>query len=168
MTPELYRYMCAQAPRWAGKTVVEIGARSAKGQEHLHLKPILLASKAGYVGIDLEPGEHVDFVEDMASPYAQSQEACNAMWSADIVICLETLEHMPMFWTCLAEIATSTATECIISVPTFGFPYHAHPVDCYRFSQDSAQALMTTWEIQEILFLPDGFGNQTMVLRGTR
>lgn len=171
MTPELYKHIASLASKWEGKRIVEIGARSAQGQEHMHLKPMLLGMGCSYVGIDMQAGEHVDIVGDITQMFECNDEWDIPLECADVILCLETLEHMPRFWRAVDWYFDRIDTACkelIISVPTFGFPYHAHPVDCYRFSADAAPALMPGYDIRQITYLPDGYGNQTMVIEGTR
>ena len=169
MTPELSKYIKAQIPRWKGLNVVELGSRAADGQEHLHCG-LAICDVAKYTGIDMRQGWGVDIVADLSFDHV-THRATEPLESADVILCLEMLEHVPEFWNIVHLMSPMNAPKCgelIISVPTFDFPYHAHPVDCYRFSADALPALMPGYDIQEITYLSYGFGNQTMVARGTR
>jgi hypothetical protein len=141
--------------------VVELGARSADGQEHLSLKPLF----ADHTGIDIQKGVGVDIVADIAHPFVALPEVRNA----DIVLCLETLEHVPKFWHVLDLFKTMRAgTMLVFSAPYFSFPYHSHPIDCYRFSMDALPVIFEGFTVIQAEYLDDGFGNKCLYAVGVR
>jgi 2-polyprenyl-3-methyl-5-hydroxy-6-metoxy-1,4-benzoquinol methylase len=57
----------------------------------------------------------------------------------DTIICCETLEHTVRPWVIVSlmrEILTPGG-YLWISAPTYGFPLHRYPIDCYRFADDA-------------------------------
>lgn len=142
MTPELWHVI----HDWRRDTlpvdishvrVVEIGSRAAEGQEWLSVRALFAGAK--YRGIDIQTGPDVDTIADMSD--CQNWDLLNG---ADIVLCLETLEHVPAFWQILAGIKSRARAGMwvILSAPGIDFPEHRHPIDCYRFTQDGIRAAL--------------------------
>jgi len=166
MTPALFQWIkaYAEAQGLTDKRVCEIGARSAEGQEHMSMKHVF----SRHVGFDIENGEGVDFVGDAAERpcrYILSEK----LTSADVALCLETLEHVPRFWRILKNIRRyqQSGSYLIVSVPGIGFPKHRHPVDCYRFTFEGLRLLLEpTWEIIAGATLTDTEGHEGHVIVG--
>ena len=89
-----------------------------------------------YIGVDISEGPNVDIV--MKDPYKIPLEDN----SSDIVISTSTFEHSEMFWLAFNEIMRILKPNGLfyMNAPSNG-PYHAWPVDCYRFYPDSGKAL---------------------------
>lgn len=136
---------------------IELGCRCAEGQEDLSLRPIF-ERHGTYIGIDLQDGPDVDLVRDIA------REKMTYIEYADLIICCETLEHIPEFWRVIRNIRRyAHPGACVlISVPDIGFPYHEHPVDCYRFTEYALRSLMPGRDVTYER-LSDGHGNWTHV-----
>lgn len=172
MTPNLHAYIARQAAAWDDMTVVEIGAKSAPGQEHMHLADVI-EQGATYIGIDIEDGRHVDYTVDITDVSRESDVA-DDIARADVVLCLETLEHTPRFWRVLDVFGwMKPGATLIVSVPAFDaagktFAHHRYPVDCYRFHEDAVPALMEGFDVVEVLRLTDTRMQETLVMRGTR
>lgn len=173
MTPNLHAYICRQAAAWEDLSVVEIGARSAEGQEHMHLADVIEQANT-YIGIDVEDGRHIDYTVDITDVSRES-DVGDVIAEADVVLCLETLEHIPRFWRALEVFGwMKKGATLIISVPTFGgkrgrtFGYHAHPVDCYRFHEDAIPGLMDGFEVVDTLRVLDTAMQETLIVRGVK
>lgn len=166
MTPALYEFVSSLP--LAGK-VVELGAAPADQQEHMSLRPLITAYVgAEYVGVDLEAGEYVDLVADIAAEKPKAALVA-AVEAADTVLCLETLEHTLRFWNVLRLFQRmKPGATLVLSFPHVRFPHHPHPVDCYRFFPDAFPVLMEGFAITAEHVLPDTAGNLTHVLVGVK
>ena len=104
-----------------------------------------------YIGLDLEKGPNVDIV--MSDPYKIPLEDN----SVDIVISTSCFEHSEMFWLVFNEIQRILKPNGLfyLNAPSNG-PYHAYPVDCYRFYPDSGKALAKWSNVS-------GFNNVIMI-----
>jgi len=110
-----------------------------------------------YVGLDIEPGPNVDYVAPKL-PWSISDNLY------DMVVSTSCLEHDPAFWLTFAEMARVLRDGGVlyINAPSNG-PVHRHPVDCWRFYPDAAQALVRIrpWMVLIESFLaapsPDGW-----------
>lgn len=159
MTPDLYALIQRIARAFEGRCV-EIGSRPAPGQEHMAVKPLFPV----HVGIDVQEGECVDIVADVSG-----DESFPEIKGADLVLCLETLEHIPKFWKVLEHFQhMKRGAALVISVPYFGFPYHAHPVHPYLFTEDAIPALMEGFDVMESGTLLDSVGNLTLYMIGNK
>ncbi len=87
-----------------------------------------------YWGIDLLEGAGVDQVGN-----AEVILGNLYMESFDTVICCETLEHTVHPWIVVHKMKSVLCSGGFlwISTPTYGFPLHRFPVDCYRFAEDA-------------------------------
>lgn len=111
--------------------VVDIGSKDVNGS----LKSVCPPT-ARYVGVDFAPGRGVDIV--LADPYALPIES----GSADFVVSSSTFEHSEFFWLLFLEVMRVLKPTGLfyLNVPANG-DFHRHPVDCWRFYPDSANAL---------------------------
>ena len=109
--------------------ILEVGSRNINGSVR-----VCFESHLDYVGIDSEPGDGVDTVMD-GSEILESF----GPHSFDTVICCETFEHAPEFWKILEAIrgVLKPGGLFVVTTPTISFPYHAFPVDVYRFTHDT-------------------------------
>jgi SAM-dependent methyltransferase len=114
------------------ESVLEVGSKSG----NLTLRQ-LFPPPFAYVGLDIEPGNNVDFVP--ADPYQWSELAAE---SFDVVVSNQTFEHIPYCWITMAEIARVTTQGGMVAIiaPSEGNP-HRYPLDCWRFYPDSWPAL---------------------------
>lgn len=112
------------------KTVLDIGSLDVNGT----LKPIFkLAYK--YIGIDQCGGNNVDIV-------CSSHKIPLIDNSIDIIVSSSCFEHDPMFWITFQEMCRLIKFNGLIYInaPSNG-PYHAHPVDNWRFYADAWKSL---------------------------
>lgn len=110
--------------------VLEVGSRCINGT----VRTILQNKATNYTGIDIEPGDCVDLIingEDLLYHFPPGY--------FDTVVCCETLEHTVRPWIIVEKMKTvlKLGGHLWISTPTFGFPEHKFPIDCYRFGEDA-------------------------------
>lgn len=115
--------------------LLDIGSRDVNGTIRPLLPPVTrLPPIWHYVGVDWDTGPNVDVrASGHDLPFADA--------TFSTVVCNSTLEHDPFFFRTIGEMYR-VAQVCagailIIGIPTLGFPYHAHPVDCYRPTHDA-------------------------------
>lgn len=112
------------------KIVVDIGSYDVNGT----LKPIFTKAKQ-YIGIDQQSGPNVDIVCSSHNIPLEDNYT-------DIIISSSCFEHDNMFWITFLEMCRIVKPEgyIYINAPSNG-PYHAYPVDNWRFYLDSWTAL---------------------------
>lgn len=114
-----------------GCRVLDVGSMDVNGT----LRPVARENSV-YTGIDTSDGPGVDHVIQPGQfPFDDS--------SFDLVVSSSSLEHDPVFWVTFLEMCRVVRPGgfVYISAPSNG-PVHRHPVDCWRFYPDSAEALM--------------------------
>lgn len=113
------------------KIILDIGSSNINGT----LKPIFTHCKK-YIGLDQYEGDNVDMV---CSSHNISLLEDN---SIDIIVSSSCFEHDPMFWLTFKEMCRLVKLNgfIYINAPSNG-PYHAYPVDNWRFYADSWKAL---------------------------
>lgn len=110
-----------------GRRVLEVGAYDVNGS----IRPWVEAMRpAWYVGTDRRAGPRVDVVtpaENLTEHFAQ--------FSFDIVVCLETLEHIKRWRAALSKMFAVLRYDGLLVLTTRseGFPRHEHPDDYWRF-----------------------------------
>lgn len=112
--------------------LLDIGSRDVNGTIRPLLAPV--TPIWGYVGIDWVSGLNVNArASGHHLPFADE--------TFPTVVCNSTLEHDPFFFLTIMEMyrvaQVAAGATFIVGVPTYGFPYHTHPVDCYRLTQDA-------------------------------
>lgn len=121
--------------------VLDFGSMDVNGTQRVNFP------NADYTGIDIEAGKGVDIVCDITSP-----DVRKLVKAAPLTICCETLEHVPIFWKALENIISLTTKGgyIFLSFPTFGFPYHAYPIDCNRFTMDAVNGWREFFKLELI------------------
>lgn len=111
---------------------VEIGSFDVNGS----LKETFGSYATEYIGLDQEAGKGVDMV--LNDPYKWPLEDN----SADYVVSSSCFEHAEFFWLLFLECARVCKPGGYIyfNAPSKNH-YHGFPVDCWRFMEDSPQAL---------------------------
>ena len=91
---------------------------------------------AMYLGVDIQHGAGVDIVVNAAEPLPIRSDF------SDLTISTSQMEHDPRFWSTFLELCRVTKKGGFIylSAPSNG-PYHAYPVDVWRFYPDAGKAL---------------------------
>ena len=122
-------------------TILDVGSRDVNGTFR-HLFP-----GRPYVGIDIEAGDGVDVVvEPYSYPFEDNR--------FEVIVSGSTLEHVRRPWKWMKEIARilkPAGRVCVIA--PYAYPYHEHPVDCWRVYPEGLRALfedagLTTLEIE--------------------
>ena len=100
-----------------------------------------------YVGVDLVPGPFVDVVVNYnyATPFENN--------SMDIVTSVCGFEHDKMYWMTFLEMCRILKPGGFLFINSaLDGPYDKHPVDCWRFQQDSWMALKK-WGLENGYYL---------------
>jgi SAM-dependent methyltransferase len=103
-----------------------------------------------YTALDIEPHPNVDVVADVLSP--NLPEA-----SFDTVISNQVIEHVREPWVMVREIARllRPGGHAILTAP-FLVPYHAHPTDYFRFTEEGLRSLCGAAGLEEVLCTKHG------------
>ena len=150
MTPEILqatREMIAAHKLPTRGNLIEFGAYNVNGTQRVNFPDF------NYVGVDIEAGACVDIVADVTKLHNLTAILENhglpSCGKYDVVVCCETLEHVPIFWDAMETITTMCKPHgyILLSFPTFGFPYHAFPIDCNRFTMDAVNAWGEYWSL---------------------
>lgn len=103
-----------------------------------------------YMGLDARAGPGVDVVMDLERPAREDL-------SADLVLCLETLEHVRRPWLAIETLARSCRLRrghLILSVP-FMFRIHEYPSDYWRYTPECLRCLLEDAGAADALVLQD-------------
>lgn len=163
MTPQIKQWVAqcvatGRVPRQG--EILEIGSRNVNGGVRELFDP------EHYFGVDMHSGPGVDWVGD-ATKFLELRRPDQY----DLVICLETLEHVPRFWEIIGGVRRVLKPDgaFLVSVPTTGFPEHRFPVDCYRFMADAfAYVFFEGMRIMEINTVKDDLGFPCLVGLGRK
>jgi SAM-dependent methyltransferase len=109
---------------------LEVGSMNVNGT----IREVFQADAVDYIGIDIAKGDCVDFVIDgerLANSFPRDH--------FDTVLCFECLEHTVRPWIVVEQMrhVLKPGGHLWVSTPTFGFPLHRFPIDCYRFGEDA-------------------------------
>lgn len=128
----------------ASLTILDLGAKDVNGS----YKPIFDLPSWKYQGVDLEPGNNVDFV--LRDVYNWRDIPTG---SVDVFISGQAFEHIEYFWLTMLEVARvlKPGGLCCIIAPAGGYE-HRYPVDCWRFYPDgfTAMARFASLEVLEV------------------
>ena len=115
-----------------GAVVIDLGSQDVNGSIKEVCPP-----RFNYVGVDFSPGKNVDLV--MSDPY----EIPIHDGKADIVVASSVFEHSSMFWLLFLDVLRILKPGGLfyLNVPSNG-AFHRHPLDCWRFYPDAAEALI--------------------------
>jgi hypothetical protein len=137
--PDTVRWYVSDFVRrhYAGEVpVLEIGARHEPRQWWRDLRGQLGVDPGAWVGLDMEPGHGVDWVQDITIDTPAPEEF-------EVVLCSEVLEHVtnPTAALRFCYGALVPGGKVIITVP-FAFPVHNYPADYWRFTPDGLRLLL--------------------------
>jgi SAM-dependent methyltransferase len=132
-----------------GKRLVEVGAHDYNGSVRGVYEAM---GPASYTGTDMEPGPGVDLV----CPAEKLPEVLGED-SADVLISTEMLEHAEDWRSAVAGMARVLAPGGLLLLTTRspGFPYHPHPVDCWRFSVEHMDGIAEACSLDVLRLEPD-------------
>lgn len=124
-----------------GKRILEVGSLDVNGSPRAI---IFSLGPSEYVGIDIEAGKGVDKVCD-----ARELERIFGRDSFDVVLSTEMLEHVEDWKTVISQMKRVVKQGGYLCVTTRspGFPYHPHPVDCWRFTRDDFRAIFRDFDV---------------------
>jgi len=132
-----------------GRRVVEVGAYNVNGS----VRDVITAmGPARYLGTDERDGPGVDLpLPAERLPWVLGYD------SADVVVCLEMLEHALDWRGAVTGMARILAPGGLLLLTTRseGFPFHPHPVDCWRYSVDHMAAVAAACGLQVLRLEPD-------------
>ncbi len=124
-----------------GKRILEVGSYAMNGS----LRALLETwSPKEYMGVDIKEGPGVDFLcqaEDILDKFGKGR--------FDIVISTELLEHV-RDW---RKVITNLKEVCVpngmilITTRSYGFGYHAHPSDFWRYEIDDMRFIFSDCEL---------------------
>ncbi len=119
--------------------VLDFGA--GKGKQ----KPLLGTRAKTYTAIDIAPHPNVDIVGDILDPPIADS-------SYDTIVSNQVIEHVREPWTMMRQVARILRPNgmCIITAP-FLVPYHAHPHDFFRFTEEGLKSLCESNGLKIIL-----------------
>jgi SAM-dependent methyltransferase len=131
------------------KRVVEAGAYNYNGSAR---DAITAMGPASYLGTDSQPGPGVDLVCPAEKLHIVLGED-----AADVVISTEMLEHAVDWRGAMAGMAGILAPGgwLVLTTRSAGFPFHPHPLDCWRFSVDQMGRIATWCGLEVLQLEPD-------------
>lgn len=122
--------------------VADIGAYDVNG----NLRSLFACTAWQYVGFDLAAGPNVDVVLPSESEWPNIPSD-----AFDVVVSVSTLEHTRHPWLVIKEIARIVRPGGLVCLTApYAWPYHAHPIDCWRIFPDGMRALMQSAGIEPI------------------
>jgi SAM-dependent methyltransferase len=125
-----------------GKRVLEVGSRYVNGSVRPFIEKHLLPRE--YLGVDLEPGKFVDLV--LPAERLVEHFGCE---SFDVVVATELLEHVQDWRKVVRNMKAVLRKGGLMYITTrsFGFPFHAYPLDFWRFEPADMSAIFSDFEI---------------------
>ena len=149
MHPSAMAFACSAltAGDVRGKTVIEAGALDVNGSIRGHVESL---GPASYTGTDIRPGPGVDVLADAAV-------LARVTGRADVLICLEMLEHAEDWRAAMAGLVDAVATGGILVLTTrsAGFPYHGYPDDYHRFPVEAMGEILAAAGLEVERLEPD-------------
>lgn len=132
-----------------GRRVVEAGAFNYNGSAR---EAVTALGPASYLGTDQQSGPGVDLV-----CAAENLPKVVGYDSADVVISTEMLEHALDWRGAVTGMVNVLAPGGLLLLTTrsAGFPFHPHPVDCWRYSVDQVDAIAEACGLDVMTLGPD-------------
>ena len=129
--------------------VIEAGAYDYNGSVRQVYEPM---GPASYLGTDQQSGPGVDLV-----CAAENLPKVVGYDSADVVISTEMLEHALDWRGAVTGMVNVLAPGGLLLLTTrsVGFPFHPHPVDCWRYSVDQMDAIAEACGLDVAVLGPD-------------
>jgi SAM-dependent methyltransferase len=140
--------------------VLEVGSLNVNGT----IREVFQADAADYIGVDAAPGDCVDFLVD-----GERLTENFPLGYFDTVLCFECLEHTVRPWLVVEQMrrVLKPGGHLWVSTPTYGFPLHRFPVDCYRFGEDAYRLwLFAGMKLLRLEHVVDGLNQPAIVAIG--
>jgi SAM-dependent methyltransferase len=123
--------------------IADIGAYDVNG----NLRSLFSRPGWTYTGFDLAAGPNVDAVLPSETEWPNVPSD-----NFDVVVSVSTLEHTRHPWLVMKEIARIVKPGGLVCLTApYAWPYHAHPIDCWRIFPDGMQALMRSAGIEPLM-----------------
>lgn len=160
---------CLDAYQISGN-VLEVGSLDVNGTPKWHFRESNQWTKAtaeellkrfpDYTGVDILPGNNVDFIcssHDIYRWFAGKQ--------ISVIVCAEMLEHDAKPWQTAKEFLSTLLSGGHLILTTCGFttPHH-HPPDYFRFSVEGLRSLFE-WAGFEVLETKEDEGSRMICAR---
>jgi len=140
--PELIESVNRNVPKneIEGKDILEIGSRDINGSVRW-----IFESKGckSYLGTDIIPGKSVDTLINVYELDKHFKKQ-----SFDIVICLETLEHLEYWDSAIYQMdqVLKRGGLMIVAAPRVGFPRHDWPGDYWRYEIEDWRKIFVDYD----------------------
>lgn len=117
--------------------VIEIGSLQVPGQEGFADMRPFFPNACSYIGVDMREGTGVDLVANVEEGIPLDKG------SAEILLCLDTLEHVRRPWKVFEECARLLDDDCGVAIFTtvFDFQVHDFPNDYWRMTGECMSAM---------------------------
>lgn len=125
----------------SGKTVLEVGSYDVNGNITDFIQSL---HPHTYTKTDMRDGPNVDLVCDITHSV---EHLGHEYW--DVVICLETLEHVKDWKAAMRNMKMLVKPGGILVLTTrsHGYPQHDYPNDYWRFGVDDMKAIFSDWAV---------------------
>jgi glycosyltransferase involved in cell wall biosynthesis len=135
MSEGVRRFVEEHLTQLAGQLhIADIGAYDVNG----NLRGLFQRPEWSYTGFDLSSGPNVDVVLPSAHNWPNVATA-----NFDVVVSVSTLEHTLRPWLVVQEIARILVPGGLVCLTApYAWPYHAHPIDCWRIYPDAMETIM--------------------------
>ncbi|MEM3563683.1 MAG: methyltransferase domain-containing protein [Candidatus Jordarchaeaceae archaeon] len=126
-----------------GKRILEVGSKYVNGSVRPLVEKFL--SPREYVGVDVELGRYVDVVlpaEKLLEYFGEK--------SFDVIISTELLEHVRDWRLVINNMKKilNLNGHIYITTRSYGFHYHCHPYDFWRYELDDMRSIFSDFKIE--------------------
>lgn len=127
-----------------GKSVIEVGSMDINGS----IRPIIeLLYPSEFVGVDITMGRGVDKIcagEDLVKEFGAER--------FDLVISTELLEHVHDWQKVISNMkgVCKSGGVVLISTRSYGYPYHSHPYDYWRYEVEDIKNIFSDCKIEHL------------------
>jgi len=125
--------------------ILDVGSMDVNGTYRDIFTPV---ANWKYSGLDIAPGNNVDIVskDNYHWPILDN--------TYDVVISGQCMEHVPLFWGWIKEVARVTKLGgLIVIIAPWLAGQHRYPVDCWRILPDGMEFLLGTVASLNVLYV---------------